>query len=309
MAMNSDYVCVREVGLRDGLQRITVPFPTEAKIEWLRIEAAAGISSIEVCSFASSKVMPQFADRAEVIAAARAIPALEVCATILNYRRAEEAFTADVDALNFVISASDTHNMQNVRRTPEQSMDEFKQVVALRSSRDQWRRIKLAGCIATAFGCTLEGSVDPRRVLSIAEQYIEAGADEVALADTVGFASPKHVKTLFTDLLALTGSLQVSAHIHDTRGLGLANVYAALEVGVRRFDGSLGGLGGCPFAPGASGNIVTEDLVFMLEGCGFETGVDVEKLLPLRDLISRHLPDEDLHGAFARAGPCRVLVE
>ncbi len=306
--MNSDYVCVREVGLRDGLQRVTTPFPTEAKLEWLRTEADAGVPAFEVCSFIPSKGTSPFADRAEVIAAARTVPALEVSATILNYRGAEDAFAADIDALNFVVSASATHNMRNVRRTPEQSIEEFRKVVELRSSRNEWRRIRLVGCIATSFGCTLEGSVDPRRVLGLAEQYMEAGADEIALADTVGFASPRQVKTLFTDLLAMKGNFQVSAHFHDTRGLGLANAFAALEAGVRRFDASLGGLGGCPFAPGASGNIVTEDLVFMLEACGCHTGVDVERLLPLRDLISGHLPDEVLHGAIARAGPCRLLV-
>jgi len=307
MAM-SEQVMVREVGLRDGLQRITAPFPTAAKLEWLRAEAAAGVKAFEVCAFVPSKGVSPFADRDEVIAAARALPGIEVSATVLNYRGAEDALAAGIDALNFVISASATHNQRNVRRTAEQSMEEFKKVVALRDSRQEWRRTRLVGCIATAFGCTLEGEIDPGGVLGLARQFLDAGAGEISLADTVGFAAPTQVKALFSDLLAMGGSIAVSAHFHDTRGLGLANVFAALEAGVRSFDGALGGLGGCPFAPGASGNIVTEDLAFLLEACGYRTGIDIEKLVPLREILRQNIPDQELYGAFARAGRRRVLA-
>jgi hydroxymethylglutaryl-CoA lyase len=294
-------VLVREVGPRDGLQLIRQIFPTAAKLEWITAEAAAGVPAMEVCSFVPARVIPQFTDADEVVAHALKQPGLDVSALIPNLKGAERAFHAGVPRVGYVLSASETHNLSNVRRSRQESLDDFRRVVELRNSRDEWRKIRLGGAVSTAFGCTMEGPVSEDTVVRMAEKYIEYGADELGIADTVGYANPVQVKRMFDRLRRHVGDVPMSAHFHDTRGLGLANVYAALEAGIRRFDASLGGMGGCPFAPEATGNIVTEDLVFLLEAGGMRTGIDLEKLLEVREIVKAALPQEELHGALAKA--------
>jgi len=293
---------VCEVGLRDGLQSLKDFFPTEGKVAWIAAEAAAGVPEIEVCSFVPTKVSIQFTDHEATVKAGLAQPGLKVSALIPNLRGAQRGFELGVHAMNYVTSVSVGHNLANVRRTPEESLEAFAQIVQLRDSRPEWKDVKLLGAMATSFGCTIEGHVDPKAVMKMAEAYLKAGADELAAADTVGYANPAQVKALFVELLKLAGDTPVRAHFHDTRGLGLANVSAALEAGVRIFDASLGGLGGCMFAPGATGNIVMDDLVFMLEAMGLKTGVDIEKLLEVRDILRANLAREPIYGQVARAG-------
>lgn len=295
-------VIVCEVGPRDGLQLVKQFFPTEAKKAWITAEAAAGVPEIEVCSFVPPQVLPQFADAAEVAAHALQQPGLTVSALVPNLKGAERAFAVGVHKINFVLSASQSHNLANVRRSTEDSMADFRRIVELRNSRGEWRGIRLCGGVSTAFGCTIEGPVAEDAVVRLAEQYAEAPADEIAIADTVGYANPVQVKRMFTRLRGLLPGIPIGAHFHDTRGLGLANAYAAVEAGIRKFDATLGGMGGCPFAPGATGNIVTEDLVFLLEASGFHTGIDLVRLVDARRIVEETLPREPLHGALALAG-------
>jgi hydroxymethylglutaryl-CoA lyase len=283
------------------LQLIRQIFPTAAKLDWITAEAAAGVPAMEVCSFVPAKVIPQFTDADDVVAHALKQPGLDVSALIPNLKGAERAFHAGVPRVGYVLSASETHNLSNVRRSTQESLDDFRRVADLRNTREEWRKIRLGGGISTAFGCTMEGQVSEDTVVRLAEKYIEYGADELGIADTVGYANPAQVKRMFERLRRHVGNVPMSAHFHDTRGLGLANVYAALEAGIRRFDASLGGMGGCPFAPEATGNIVTEDLVFMLEAGGMRTGIDLEKLLGVRHIVRAALPQEEMHGAIAKA--------
>ena len=295
-------VKVCEVGLRDGLQLITGIVPTGEKIAWIGAEAAAGVREIEVTSLVPPALMPQFADAAEVVAAARALPGLTVTVLVPNLKGAERGIALGAHTLDFVMSASRTHSRQNVRREPEESLADFARVVALCAELPAERRPRVKGGISTALGCSYEGRVAVDDVRRYAAQLAEEGADELLVADTVGYADPVQVRALFTALAAEVGPLPIGAHFHDTRGLGLANVVAALECGVRSFDASLAGLGGCPFAPGASGNIVTEDLVFLLDSMGLRTGIDLERLVAARAIPARNIAAGELHGALARAG-------
>ncbi|HYL37891.1 MAG TPA: hydroxymethylglutaryl-CoA lyase [Bryobacteraceae bacterium] len=295
-------VVVCEVGPRDGLQMISHLLPTEVKLAWIAAEAAAGVPEIEVCSFVPPRVLPQFEDAEEVAAGALAHSGLTVSALVPNLKGAERAFRAGVHKVDYVLSASESHNQRNVRRSTEESLEDFRRIVGLRDSRAEWRPIQLCGGISTAFGCTIEGPVAEDAVRRLAEKYVEYGAGELSIADTVGYANPVQVRQMFTRLRRELGGIDLAAHFHDTRGLGLANVYAALEAGVRTFDASLGGMGGCPWAPGATGNIVTEDLVFLLEAAGLKTGIDLGRLLEARKIICGALPEVPLHGALAKAG-------
>jgi len=299
--MESD-VTVREVGLRDGLQLVKQFFPTAAKKRWIAAELAAGVRNIEVTSFVPAKVLAQFADAEEIAAYSLQQPGLVVSVLVPNLKGAERAFAAGVHKIGFPLSASESHNQANVRKSVDQSLEDFRRIIELRNSNPAWHKIPVEGIVSTSFGCTIEGMVPEDKVIRLAEKYAEYGADQVALADTVGYANPVQVKRMFTRLRRSLGEkFPVSAHFHDTRGLGLANAYAALETGVRSFDASLAGMGGCPFAPEATGNIVTEDLVFMLESAGLRTGIDLERLIEVRKMISENLPDEPLHGLLARA--------
>jgi hydroxymethylglutaryl-CoA lyase len=298
----TEHVHVREVGLRDGLQSIAEILPTEQKIAWLEAEHAAGVREIEVSSFVPPKLLPQLADAEAVVRRALALPGLTVSALIPNLRGAERGLALGVHEMNFVLSVSDGHNRANVRRTTAESIEDFRRVVALCHTAPAEQRPRVACGLATAFGCTIEGIVDEDRVRRIAVEVAEAGADAIMLADTVGYGQPATVERVFRRVIADVTPLPVAGHFHDTRGLGLANVLAALNTGARAFDASLGGLGGCPYAPGATGNIVTEDLAFMLEAMGFDTGMDIERLIAVRELVARALPNVVQHGAIAKAG-------
>jgi len=295
-------VLVREVGPRDGLQIIDQIVPTAQKIAWLDAEAAAGVSEIEVCSFVPPKIIPQFADATAVVAHALSIPALTVAALIPNLKGAERGIASHVHKLNFVMSVSESHNRSNVRRTREESLADFTRIAELIRDTEPSRRPRLAAGLSTALGCTLEGPIDEAEVIRYAVRLAESGADEIVVADTVGYADPARVRRVFAGVIGAVKPLPVWAHFHDTRGLGLANVLAALDVGVRRFDSSLAGLGGCPYAPGATGNIVTEDLAFMLESMGLRTGIDLERLIEARKIIGSVLQDVPLYGGIAKAG-------
>jgi len=298
----SEHADVREVGLRDGLQSITEILPTEEKIAWLDAEHAAGVREIEVSSFVPPKLLPQLADAEAVVRHALSLPGLTVSALIPNLRGAERGLALGVHEMNFVLSVSEGHNRANVRRTTEESVEDFRRVVALCHTAPAERRPRVACGLATAFGCTIEGAVDEDRVRRIAAEVAEAGADAILLADTVGYGQPAAVERVFRQVIAEVAPLPVAGHFHDTRGLGLANVLAALNAGARAFDASLGGLGGCPYAPGATGNIVTEDVAFMLEAMGFETGIDLDRLVKVRELVARFLPNVVQNGAIAKAG-------
>lgn len=307
------HVC--EVGLRDGLQSIKTFFPTDQKIAWIEAEAAAGMPEIEVCSFVPAKLIPQFSDAGQIVPASLEIAkkhdGLVVSALMPNLKGAENGIAAGVHKLNYVTSVSEGHNMANVRRTTAESVEAFRQIVALRDqkAKETGRRVRLLAGLATAFGCTIEGKVDPAAVIRLAEKFMEAGADELSVADTVGYANPAQVKSLLKMLFdALGKDVKVTVHLHDTRGLGIANANAALEAGARRFDASLAGLGGCPYAPGATGNIVMDDLVFMLESMGLKTGVDLDKLVAVREIVARNLPGEALYGGLAKSGPPKGYV-
>lgn len=296
-------ILISEVGPRDGLQSIAPVMPLDAKKAWIAAEAAAGVTEIEVGSFVPAKLLPQLADTGEVVRYARSIPGLTVAALVPNLRGAEAAVEAGAHKITLPLSVSETHSLKNVRRTHAQMLEEARAIAALLRGLSADRRPKFEGGLSTAFGCTIEGRVPPERVVALAEALMGAGCDEVGLADTSGYANPAQVKDLVRRVHAAVGSHALSGlHLHNTRGLGLANVIAGLEVGITTFDSSLGGLGGCPFAPGASGNIVTEDLVFMLEAMGLRTGIDLPKLLKVREVLRAALPGEPLYGFTPDAG-------
>jgi len=296
-------ILISEVGPRDGLQSIKPIMSLEAKKAWISAEAAAGVTEIEVGSFVPAKLLPQLADTAEVVRFARSIPNLTVAVLVPNLKGAEAAVEAGAHKITIPLSASETHSLKNVRRTHAQMLEEVKGIVALLRSLPADRRPKFEGGLSTAFGCTLEGTVSAEKVVALAESLMTAGCDEVGLSDTTGYANPAQVKDLVKRVHRALGEHALSGlHLHNTRGLGLANVLAGLEVGITTFDSSLGGLGGCPFAPGASGNIVTEDLVFMLEAMGLRTGIDLSKLLAVRDILREALPGEPLYGFTPDAG-------
>ena len=297
--MNPD-VLISEVGPRDGLQSVKATLPTTAKFRWIDALVAAGLREIEVASFVPAKHLPQMADAAAVVRHALTHPGLTVMALVPNLRGAEAALKAGAHKLTIPVSASAAHSMANVRRTREDMIDEVRAIVRLRDELAPGVRVE-AG-ISTAFGCTLQGEVPEDDVVWLAAAVIGAGADESGLSDTTGMANPAQVRRLFNRVRAAIGDKTGAAHMHNTRGLGLANCLAAYDVGVRTFDSSLGGLGGCPYAPGASGNVVTEDLVFMFEAMGVRTGVDIDKLIAAREPLRAGLPGEPLYGMTPEAG-------
>jgi hydroxymethylglutaryl-CoA lyase len=293
-------VLISEVGPRDGLQSVKDVMPTAAKFAWLNALHAAGLREIEVGSFVPAHLLPQMADVAEVVRHALTLPGLTVMALVPNVRGAQAALMAGVHKLTIPVSASAAHSLANVRKTREQMVAEVRAIVALRN--DTAPQVHIEAGIATAFGCTIQGRVEEDDVVRLAEQVIAAGADESGLSDTTGMANPAQVRRLFTRVFAAIGNKTGAAHLHNTRGLGLANCLAAFDVGARTFDASQGGLGGCPYAPGASGNVVTEDLVFMFEAMGVQTGIDIEKLIAARAALQAGLPDEPLYGMTPEAG-------
>lgn len=299
----NQHILISEVGPRDGLQSIKPVMPLAAKQAWIAAEAAAGVTEIEVGSFVPAQLLPQLADTAAVVAFARTIPGLTVAVLVPNFKGAEAAVKAGAHKLTIPLSCSETHSLRNVRRTHAQMLDETRAIVALLRTLPPAQRPKFEGGLSTAFGCTLEGVVPAAKVVELAEAMMAAGCDEVGLSDTTGYAHPAQVRDLVRRVKSAVGDAHLSGlHLHNTRGLGLANVLAGLEVGITTFDSSLAGLGGCPFAPGASGNIVTEDLVFMLEAMGLSTGIDLPKLLAVHDILRAALPDEALYGFTPDAG-------
>ena len=296
-------ILVSEVGPRDGLQSIRSIMPLAAKKAWVSALAASGLREIEVGSFVPAQVLPQMADTAELVAHARTLSPLTVAVLVPNLRGAEAAVRAGAHKMTLPFSASETHSLRNVRRTHAQMLEEARKIAELLRAQPADSRPTLEGGISTAFGCTYEGVVPPDKVVRLAEQLVEAGCDEIGLADSVGFANPAQVRDLVLRVRGAVGASKFAGlHLHNTRGLGLANVVAGLEVDVETFDSSMAGIGGCPFAPGATGNIVTEDLVFMLEAMGYETGIDLEKLLKARDILAAGVPGEELYGYVAAAG-------
>jgi hydroxymethylglutaryl-CoA lyase len=295
-------ILVSEVGPRDGLQSIKLAMPTDAKHRWIAALGEAGLREIEVGSFVSSKLLPQMADAEEVVREALAIPGLTVLALAPNLKGAERAIAAGVHKLTMPVSASRAHSMANIRRTPEEAIEEVRKVCQLRDGLPPDRRPAVEVGISTAFGCSIEGPVSEDWVLKIAAMLVEAGADSVGLSDSTGYANPVQVKRMFKRLKREVGDKAGAAHFHNTRGQGLANVVAALDAGVTTFDASQGGIGGCPYAPGATGNIVTEDLVFLLESMGLRTGIDLERLIAARAMIRQGLPGEPIYGSVPEAG-------
>jgi hydroxymethylglutaryl-CoA lyase len=294
------HVVVREVGLRDGLQSIQRIVPTERKIEWIRDAHAAGQREIEVGSFVPARLLPQLADTAELVAYAKTLPGLRVSVLVPNLKGAERALETGADLILVPLSASRAHSLANLRKTPDEVVAE---VARIRAARDAaGSRALIEGGIGTAFGCTIQGRVEQSEVLRCMQALLDAGADRVSLADTVGYAGPAAVRELFDNAREIAGTRFWCGHFHDTRGLALANVYAALEAGVARFDATLAGIGGCPHAPGASGNAASEDLAFMLADMDIDTGIDVAALLALRAKVAGWLDGETLHGALWRAG-------
>lgn len=301
--MKSIDIEISEVGPRDGLQSIAPIMPTAAKKAWISALAAAGIPEIEVGSFVPASVLPQLADTAELVTHARQIDGLAVAVLVPNLRGALDALTVGAHKLTIPLSVSETHSLKNLRRTHEQVLAD---VAAIRTAIDalpRQQRPRLEGSLSTAFGCTLEGAVPERKVYEMAQKLVAAGCDEVGLSDTTGFASPAQVRNYSRGIWALLGRERLNGiHLHNTRGQGLANVMAALEVGLTTIDASMGGIGGCPFAPGASGNIVTEDLVFLLESQGLRTGINFELLFAARRVLAAALPGVELYGFTPQAG-------
>jgi hydroxymethylglutaryl-CoA lyase len=300
-------VLISEVGPRDGLQSVKATMPTAHKFKWLDALHAAGLREIEVASFVPAKLLPQMADAAEVVRHALTLPGLTVMALVPNLRGAQAALAAGAHKLTIPVSASAAHSLANVRKTREEMIAEVRSIVALRDETAPW--VKIEAGISTAFGCTIQGEVKEDEVVWLATQVIEAGADESGLSDTTGMANPAQVRRLFSKVRAAIGDKTGAAHMHNTRGLGLANCLAAYDVGVRTFDASLGGLGGCPYAPGASGNVVTEDLVFMFEAMGVATGIDIQKLIAARAPLEAGLPGEPVYGMTALAGLPKGFVQ
>lgn len=297
---------IREVGLRDGLQSIQTVLSTERKKEWIRDAYAAGQREIEVGSFVPARLLPQLADTGELVAYARTLPGLFVSVLVPNLRGAESALASGADLMLVPLSASHAHSLANLRKTPDEVVAE---VARMRAARDAaGSRMLIEGGIGTAFGCTLQGRVEPAEVLRCMQALLDAGADRVSLADTVGHGGPGQVQSLFEQARRIAGERFWCGHFHDTRGLALANVHAALQTGVTRFDATLAGIGGCPHAPGASGNASTEDLAFMLDTMDIDTGLDIEALLRLRAKVAAWLDGESLHGALWRAGLPRSVT-
>lgn len=306
MAPTPADVLISEVGPRDGLQSIARTMPTADKLAWIEALHAAGLAEIEVGSFVPAALLPQMADAAQVVAHARLLPGLTVMALVPNRRGAEAALAAGVHKLTIPVSASEAHSRANVRRTRDEMVAEVREIVAL--VRDRAPGVSVECGVSTAFGCTIQGLVPEAEVVRLAVQLVEAGVDEVGLSDTTGMANPAQVRRLFRAVRAAIGDRTGAAHLHNTRGLGLANCLAAWDEGVRTFDASQGGLGGCPYAPGASGNVVTEDLVFMFEAMGIATGIDLDRLIAARAALQAGLPGEPVYGMMPEAGVPKGFV-
>lgn len=300
MSHATDTILVSEVGPRDGLQSIQRTMATADKLRWISALHAAGLREIEVGSFVPPALLPQMADAPALVAHARTLPGLQVAALAPNLRGAQAAFEAGVHKLTVPISVTEAHSLANVRKTHAQVFADFAAITALK--RERYPQVEVEAGLSVAFGCTLQGAVSDDETMRIVERAAQAGADVIGLSDTSGYAEPRQVRRLFRKLQQAVGAQAGGAHFHNTRGQGLANVLAALDVGVTTFDSSQGGIGGCPYAPGASGNIVTEDLVYLLEAMGCATGIDVERLVAARSILQQALAGEPLYGMVPDAG-------
>ena len=296
----NDRVSLREVGLRDGLQMVKTFPSTVAKQRWIRDEYGAGVRHFEVGSFLPAKTFPQFADVRDMVKTVAALPGAHGVALALNERGVNEALASGVAEIASVVSATEEHSQANANRSRDQAIANVKRLCELRDASSHRPIVNAA--ISMALGCSITGPVDPKEVIALAEKCLEAGVDFVAVADTVGYAGPKQVGELTRAIVKVSGGKPVCVHLHDTRGMGIANAAAALDAGARILDGSLGGLGGCPFAPGATGNIVFEDLAFLCESKGFATGIDIDRLIAVRSILKSEMPGETLYGGLARAG-------
>ena len=294
---------ISEVGPRDGLQSIDSIMPTADKKAWIAAEAAAGVSEIEVGSFVPAKVLPQLADTAELVEYSRTLPGLTVAVLVPNLRGAQDAIRVGAHKISIPLSISETHSLKNVKRSHQQMFEEIARIIEVLKNIPAAERPKFEVGLSTAFGCTLEGAIAEDKVIAIAEKVVALGVDEVGLSDTTGYGNPAQLKRLTRGIWEHCGRDKLNGvHLHNTRGQGLANALAAVDIGLTTIDSSLGGIGGCPFAPGASGNIVTEDLVFMLEAMGLKTGIDLNKLLEVREQVQRMLPGEEMYGFTSAAG-------
>src|SRR5436853_5628472 len=303
-----DRVSLREVGLRDGLQLVKTFPSTAAKQRWIRDEYGAGLRNFEVGSFLPAKTFPQFADVRDIVKTVAELPGAHGVALALNERGVNEALASGIAEIASVVSATEEHSQANAHRSRESAIANVKRLCELRDASSH-KPVVNAG-ISMALGCSIVGPVDPNEVIRLAAKLYEAGVDMVAVADTVGYAGPKQVGELTRAVVRIAGSKPVCVHLHDTRGMGIANASAALDAGARVLDGSLGGLGGCPFAPGATGNVVFEDLVFLCESKGFPTGIDLQKLIAVRAILRAEMPNEPLYGGLARAGlPCGTAAK
>jgi len=302
-------ITISEVGPRDGLQNCRGVMPTDMKARWITALYEAGVREIEVGSFVPPKLFPQLADTAEMVAHAKTLPGLRVLALVPNLRGAQAAIAAGVDAMGFPLSVSETHSKKNLRQTHDQAVQNVRQIAALIATQPKDQRPSFEGALSTAFGCSIEGVISEETVLRLAERLIEAGVDELGLSDTVGYANPVQVKRLIRRTREVAGADKVkSVHLHNSYGQGLANAFAAWEEGIETFDSSLGGLGGCPSSPGASGNIVTEDLVQMFHAMGVETGINMNKLIACRRFLEEGLPGEPIYGFTPNAGIPKHMV-
>ncbi len=299
-------VVIREVGLRDGLQSIARILPTEHKRAWIRAAHAAGQRELEVGSFVPARLLPQLADTAELVEFAKTLPGLVTSVLVPNLKGAEAALDSGADVMLLPLSASRAHSLANLRKTPDEVVTEIGRIRAARDAAGSACMLEVG--ISTAFGCTIQGRVEPAEVMRLMQAALDAGAQRVGLADTVGYADPETVRRLFEQCFELAGERLACAHFHDTRGLGIANVYAAWRTGVRRFDASLGGIGGCPYAPGASGNVATEDVAYLFASMGAATGLDLDRLIELRARLAQWLEGETLHGTIWRAGLPRTMT-
>lgn len=298
-----DKVLISEVGPRDGLQNCKGVMPTDVKKRWVKGLYDAGVREIEVGSFVPPKLFPQLADTAQIVAYARTLPGLRVLALVPNLRGAQAAISAGVTSIGFPLSCSETHSIKNLRQTHDQAIENVRAIAALIKEQPEGARLEFEGALSTAFGCSIIGAVPEDTVVALAERLLHAGVDELGLSDTVGYASPKSVKSLIRKVRTIAGAERVkSVHLHNTYGLGIANAFAAYEEGIEVFDSSQGGLGGCPASPGASGNIVTEDLVYMFEAMGVDTGIDLDALIACREFLKEGLPGEPLYGMTPNAG-------
>ncbi len=299
-------VNLREVGLRDGLQSLARTVPTEHKLQWLRAAYAAGLREIEVGSFVPARLLPQLADTAILVAEGKRLPGLVTSVLVPNLKGAQAAIDSGADAMLLPLSASHAHSLANLRKTPDAVVAEIANIRDLRDSSGSRCLIEVG--LSTAFGCTLQGKVEEAEVLRLLKAALDAGAERVGLADTVGYADPLQVKRLFEKGFEVAGDRLSCGHFHDTRGLGLANVFAAWQVGVRRFDACLAGIGGCPHAPGASGNVATEDVAYLMASMGVPTGLNFDALIALRQQVAQWLEGETLHGTIAQAGLPKTLL-